>query len=238
MITRTNIKVVEIVGRWGKSLRPGRRITLGASVLSACLLMWANGAQAQIAVAPVAVSGWGGGQTAEGAYLQGAATVIQAEGMYNVNTAQAMVEYEQARGLYLSNRKKATENYYAGKEMHQAIEAQKRERNKTSTESLTLAAKSSVPATLEAAEFNPETGKIAWPKVLLDSQFSAKRAEIEKLAATRVKTTGKPETVKKIQAATVEMSSILKSKITKLPANDYMHARKFLDSLAVTVSQG
>ena len=34
------------------------------------------------------------------------------------------------------------------------------------------------------------------------------------------------------------MSSILKSNITKLSANDYMQARKFLDSLAVTVTQG
>jgi hypothetical protein len=208
------------------------------TILPACILLMASTAQAQIAISPVAVGGWGGGQTAEGAYLQGAANVIQAEGLYNVNTAQAMIEYEQARGMYLTNRKKATENYYAGKEMHQAVEAQKRERSKTSSEALTLAAKSSVPARLETAAFNPQTGKIAWPKALLDNQFTAKRTEIEQLAASRTKTSGKPETVKKIQAATVEMSSILKSNVTKLSANDYMQARKFLDSLAVTVSQG
>jgi hypothetical protein len=34
------------------------------------------------------------------------------------------------------------------------------------------------------------------------------------------------------------MTSVLKSNITKMSANDYMQARKFLDSLAVTVSQG
>jgi hypothetical protein len=226
MITRTNVTVVGIAGRWGKSILP------------VCLLLWAGTAQAQIAISPVAVSGWGGGQTAEGAYLQGAASVIQAEGLYNVNTAQAMIEYEQARGMYLTNRKKATENYYAGKELHQAVEAQKRERNKTSPEALALAAQSSVPARLEASAFNQQTGKIAWPKALLDTQFNAKRTEIEKLAAMRAHTTGKPETVKKIKAATVEMTSMLKSNITKMPANDYMQARKFLDSLAVTVSQG
>ena len=207
-------------------------------ILPACILLVASTAQAQIAISPVAVAGWGGGQTAEGAYLQGAATVIQAEGMYNVNTAQATVEYEQARSLYLTNRRKFTENYYATKEMHQAVEAQKRERNKTSSEALTFAAKSSVPVKLETAAFNPQTGKIAWPKVLLDNQYTARRAEIEQLTATRTKTSGRPETVKKIQAATVEMSSILKSNITKLSANDYVQARKFLDSLAVTVTQG
>jgi len=238
MITRTNVTMVEIAGRWGKSSRPGRRFMRYGAILPASILLWGSAAQAQIAISPVAVSGWGGGQTAEGAYLQGAANVIQAEGLYNVNTAQAMIEYEQARGMYLTNRRKATENYYAGKELHQAVEAQKRERNKTSTEALTLAAQSSVPARLESSAFNPQTGKIVWPKALLDNQFNMKRSEIEKLAQSRTQTTGKPETVKKIKAATVEMTSILKSNITRMSANDYMQARKFLDSLAVTVSQG
>ena len=109
---------------------------------------------------------------------------------------------------------------------------------RTGAEALALAAQSSVPARLEASAFNQQTGKIAWPKALLDTQFNAKRTEIEKLAAMRAHTTGKPETVKKIKAATVEMTSMLKSNVTKMPANDYMQARKFLDSLAVTVSQG
>jgi hypothetical protein len=228
MTTRTNILTVGFVGGF---------IRMG--IFSASVLMWANAGQAQVVVAPVGIGygGYGAGVgTAESSYAHGAADVIRSEGYYNLTTAQGMVEAEKARAIYLENKKTAFQGYLAGKEQRSAINAQKRELSRHSAEALAVAGKSDVKP-LNGEQLNPVTGKIKWPKALLDSKFSAKRNEIDKLFELQARTSSGVNNQTKIQAATGELATMLKSNISHMNSTDYMNARKFIDSLVVSATQ-
>ena len=114
-----------------------------------------------------------------------------------------------------------------------AVNAQKREQNRHSAEALNLASKSQLPQPLGPDAINPATGKINWPKALLDSSYAKKRSEIDHLFELQNKTSGKNYQTK-IQVAAGEMTAILKSNITRMSSTDYMKARKFLDSISAS----
>jgi len=210
-------------------------------IISASILLWSSAAQAQIAVGPVVGGGyWGGGVgTAESSAAHGYADMIRSQGYYNLTTAEGMVHAEKARSLYIQNKNEAFRSYLAGKEQRTAVDAQKRERGRHSAEALNVAAKSELPKVLGTDTLDPETGRITWPTVLLDSRYAAKRTELEHLFELRAKTSGGPNSQTKIRVAAGELTEMLKADITKikLPSNDYMKARKFLDSLSAAVRQ-
>jgi hypothetical protein len=240
MTTHTKINLVESAGRCFIPCSSTRGLMSPRGwILAAGILLATSVAQAQVVVGPVAGPGyWGGGVgTADSAWAHGAADVIRSEGVYNMYTSQAMIQVEEARSKNLINRRKATENYFAGKELYQADQARKRERNKSSAEALNKAAQTEKPAPLGPATLNPESGKITWPKLLLDSRYATKRAELDKLFQKRASTSSTADQLDKIQTATGEMIALLKGNISKLPAKEYMQARKFLDSLAFTAGQ-
>jgi len=175
--------------------------------------------------------------TAESSAAHGYADLVRSEGYYNLLSAQGMVHAEQARAEYIKNNNEAFRSYLAGKEQRSAVDAQKRERNRHTVEALNIAAKSDVPQPLGPDALDPATGKIYWPKALLDSHYTAKRTELEHLFELRAKTSGGPSSQTKIQVAAGELTTILKSNITKMSANEYMKARKFLDSLSAAATQ-
>ncbi|MGE5191109.1 MAG: hypothetical protein ACM3U2_01320 [Deltaproteobacteria bacterium] len=240
MITRTNISMVGMIRRCVEVCCRGcRMVARKCWIPFTSVLLWSNVGQAQVVVAPVGVGygGWGGVGTAESSAAHGYADMIRSEGYYNLTTAQGMVEAEKARNLLLQNRKEAYRAYWAGKEQRSAIDAQKRERSRHSAEALKVAGKSDAAQPLSTEVLNPVTGKIVWPKALLDSQYTAKRAEVEKLFELRARTSGGANSQTKIQVATSELAAQLKTNITKISSTDYVKARKFLDSLAVSATQ-
>lgn len=173
--------------------------------------------------------GWGGG-TPAGNYMQGMSQVIRSQGQYNEQTSRAMINYEDARTKYIDNQKKWTETYFAMRELNDSKQAEKRERNRHSPETLTLAARSSAPGPLSSEVLDPLTGKLHWPDVLQAPEYAGPRTRIEQLFEVRASTgvNNGHETF----LATQQMIEILKSNIQTLPANSYIAARKFLDSLA------
>jgi hypothetical protein len=239
MTTLPNVEILEVARRSVKSCCRGCGwLSPRFLTISATILLWSSAAQAQIAVGPVVGGYWGGGVgTAESSAAHGYADMIRSEGYYNMMTAQGMVQAEQARAQYIQNRNESFRSYLAGKEQRTAVDAQKRERGRHSVEALNLAAKSALPQPLGSDAINPETGKINWPKALLDSRYTAKRTELEHLFELRNKTSGGANSQTKIQVAAGEMTAILKSNITKMSSTDYMKARKFLDSLTAASTQ-
>lgn len=198
-------------------------------IVAGCFLSSAGLAQAQFVYGPA----WGGSVgTAESSYLHGAGDVIRSEGLYNLNTARGMVEYENARSQYLANRREAAKNYVASKEFYQAQQNVKRDRARASA-AVVRDLKSEAPLPLGPEAINPDTGKITWPKALLDNRFASKRTEVERIFAARARTSGSGDT-QKVQTISKDMASALKSGMSKLNGNDYTQARKFLERLAVT----
>jgi len=241
MNTLTNLSVVIFVRRLLVSYWRTSGWALRVGIVSASVLLFANVGQAQVVVSPTSFGfggygDWGGVGTAESSAAHGYADYIRAEGLYNMATAQSLIYAEQARSVYLQNRSVAFQGYWAGKEQRSAIDAQKRESSRHSAEALNIAGKYNAPQPLGTELLNPQTGKVVWPKALLDSKYAAQRAEIEKLFELRVRTPSWPSSQSKIQAATGELATLLKNNITSTPATDYMKARKFLDSLAVSAS--
>jgi hypothetical protein len=162
-----------------------------------------------------------------GSYANGMANLIRAQ-------AQATLTYEQARGKYIENKQKWTENYYKMREERQAAEARQQERNKHSPESLTAAAKSDVPATLGTDTLDPVTGHITWPDILKGPDFTTQRTRLDELFELRAKTSNAALNIDKIHIATMEMTTKLRDRIDEIPAKHYIAARKFLDSLDYT----
>jgi len=242
MTTRTNVSKVGIVRSYCDA-RGGFGGTLSSKFCAvfASVLLWGAVSQAQVAVTPVAIGvggygGWGGVGTAESSAAHGYADIFRSEGYYNMATAQGLVYAEQARSLHIQNQKELYQAYWAGKEQRSAIDAQRRESRRHSPEALQIAGQWDAPRPLSRDVFNPATGKIVWPKALLDSKYSAQRVELEKLFELRAGTGSRPNNRMKIQAATGALAALLKSHVTGTPATDYMKARKFLDGLAVSAS--
>jgi hypothetical protein len=240
MTTHTNVTIAAVVRRFLEVFRRGGRVLSSKfSVPFASVLLWAGVSQAQVAVGPVVgvgYGGWGGVGTAESSAAHGYADVIRSEGYYNMATAEGLIYAEQARAQYLKNNSEAWQAYWAGKEQRSAIDAQRRESSRHSAEALNIAGKFNAPQPLNRDLLNRETGKIVWPRALLDSKYAAKRAELEKLFELRANTSSGSYGQAKIQTASGELASLLKSNITRTSATDYMKARKFLDSLAVSAS--
>jgi hypothetical protein len=182
--------------------------------------------------------GYGYGGTVEGDYLWGMSQVIRAGGEYNFNTAKAGVNNEEARRRYLENKKKWTQNYYQLREQRQAQDAQKRERERASRQTY-YASLNAAPSRAPAPDaLDPVTGRISWPDVLLGGEFEKPRQEIDQLFELRAVTSRGAGNAQRIHELTQEMSRILRSQVAKIPANDYMAARKFIDKLDFSARSG
>ncbi len=158
-------------------------------------------------------------------------SLIRAQGQVAASNAQATLNYEKARSQYLANQKQWAENYFKMKEERQEHDAREREKNKLSPETQAEIAKIGLPHPLGSDALDPVTGHITWPATLQASDYSKQREELDRLFEQRAQTSQAEGLTNKIRAATDAMTSHLRSNIEKMPAGDYMTARKFLDSL-------
>jgi hypothetical protein len=196
-------------------------------------------ANAQVAISPFVVGGNGyyGGGTAEGNYLAGEAQVIRAEGDYNLSSAQAASYFEDARAKYIDNTNKWTQAYFEMREANQAFKAQYFARNKHSPKTLASAAASGLPRSLSLDEFNPSTGRIEWPKALRGSDYGALRTELARLFESRARDGQMQSSDTQIHEDARKMARLLRGHVKNLPANDYIAARKFVDSLEYSITR-
>lgn len=188
-----------------------------------------------------AYGGWpyagavGGVASAPEGYLMGMSQVIRAQGEYNEQTSRAYMNYEDARSKYLENKRQWTAIYFAMREENESRRAERLRRAAYSAEVLTAAARSGIPKPLSSESFNPVTGQLTWPDALQDDLFREYRERIDHLMTIRTLTSGGRDTGLAIYEESQEMILVLKSHIHELPANEYIAARKFLDSLAYMV---
>jgi hypothetical protein len=171
----------------------------------ASVLLWSGVCRAEVIVAPLEVRTFGG--------------------YYSSDGSENSVDLER--------------EYWAGTEERSAKEPQRMgperyEYIRQYTLTRKVIARSEKARPLSADVLNPETGKIVWPKALLDNQFKAKRTELEELFELRAKKSSCPESQILIQDASRGLAAQLRTNITKHSATDYVSARKFLNSLAVS----
>jgi hypothetical protein len=165
--------------------------------------------------------------TVEEGAQRGYADVVRSYGMANLLNSQAANQMEQARKAYIENRLKATQTYF---EMRRYNEEARRAMRSTplSMEQYVRLAREQAPEPLTATQLDPLTGTISWPAPLRSPVYEAFRRRIERLFQDRA--TGYV-VYGEIQKAILEFQDILKQQVDVLPANDYVDAKKFLDSL-------
>ncbi len=216
---------------------------LNWSVLSSVVLIGAllasSNAQAQVVSAwsPFSFGGGGsyGGGTADGNYLSGWSQVIRSEGDYNLSTSQGLINYEEARAKYIDNTNKWTQAYFQMREANQAYQIQNAQRNRRTPEAISQAAASELPRKLGSRELDPVTGRIAWPEALMDEQYATLRSDLENLFDARARTKRTPATSVKIRDDARLMLELLRENIQRMPANDFIAARKFILALDYAV---
>jgi len=162
-----------------------------------------------------------GGQSIDGSALAGSAPPVNQK-LPNAPLSEKVQE-----------RIRDNEALYQFSNVHQSYRALQIAQNHAIGETATRVAHESVPRVLSSSEFNGENGKIAWPSPLLADEYKAPRAAIEKAMTGLLGERG-TENEAAIRDATREMVEILRSHIEELPADEYMLARKFLDSVEFT----
>jgi hypothetical protein len=113
--------------------------------------------------------------------------------------------------------------------------AARREREKYSPEILREAARVAAPKALSESEFNPKTGRVRWPELLLASEYESPRGELEQLLQQRATGSLDDEGQAKARTAAEQMRSTLRANIRNLPADDYLAAQRFLESLTHSI---
>ena len=166
--------------------------------------------------------------TLEEGVQRGYADVVRSQGMANLLNSQAAGQYEQARKQYIENQLSATQTYFEMRRYN--TEARRAERGTPlSTEQYVRLAREQAPEPLTATQLDPLTGAMSWPAPLRVPPYEPFRRRIERLFQDRA--TGYI-VYGDIQKAIQEFAAQLKADLEKFPANDYVAAKKFLESLA------
>jgi len=185
------------------------------------------------------IPGYGFGGTAYGhasteaeGVQRGFADVVRSAGAANLMNSEAAKNYEDARKKYIENRLQATETFFDMRRVNQEQRDAKRPRP-LSTEQYVRLARQQAPARLSVSQFDPLSGTINWPAVLRDDKFKAERAAIEKLCQERAR--GVSSNHRDLEEAIQALSDKLKPEAQTLSANDFIQARKFVESLTQEV---
>jgi hypothetical protein len=212
--------------------------TLGVSALFASLA-FAQATTPPPVIDPIYGYGFGdhgGGyhaSTAAEGFLRGRAAVIRAAGEFNYTTSLALINIEEARSRYIDNRAKWTETYFAMRKTNQAYREAERGYRPTQ-EVLNRISQEASPHRLEPSQLDPSLRTIFWPALLSRSDFDSVRTQLDELfTVQRPNNSGLgTENYREIMALTAEMQALLDTMINQLHPDEYLAARRFIESLA------
>jgi hypothetical protein len=202
--------------------------TVGA--LSALLLVPTPAAAVRDAVAiETMLRAYGELVRGTGEIMRGQAEMIRADGEHLLNESKASINFEAARSRAIDNAYKFAQNYYARRKLHDEFMAARRAARPRKTTPYQQTAYRRA----EATQLSPVSGLIRWPGLLRAEDFSAARAQLDRLFAERasVETGPASEHSLAVHAAVSEMQATLRTKAATLPTVDYLAAHKLLNSL-------
>ena len=175
--------------------------------------------------------GYGGGQTPEGAALQGMSQVISAQGQYNLATSAAAVNLTQAESNQLKNNVQGVQTFWQMRDIG-ASERAKERGPRLSPEQLARMARDGAPQGLSPSQIDPVTGVLYWPAALQDPSFQPQKSVVDEETAKWLKYGGLNYADQTQVRENIDtMFDGLKSQITSIPPQDYVACRKFLQSL-------
>jgi hypothetical protein len=183
---------------------------------------------------------YGGGyaSTAGEGFAIGMADCVRSAGMATLMTSMAASNVEDARSKYIDNQMKATQGYIERQRMLQSYQTSLRKPPPTS-EQLYRLAQQGLPKSLSASQLDPVTGAINWPVVLRDDPFDSYREGTQTFfhdAVTNPQTFSY-DSYHQLQQDSSDCLGLLKSRIKEYRPNDYIEAKKFVESLTYAAHQ-
>jgi hypothetical protein len=196
-----------------------------ARLLFACCVLVPLAAQAQ---------GYGDwyptfSSTVEEGSQRGYADIVRSYGMASLLDAQAANQFEQARKQYIENQLKAVQTYVEARRVN--AEYRFATRKPLPLEEYVRFAREQAPEPLTATQLDQLTGSISWPAPLRKPEYEAFRKRIDRLFQDRAVGYA---AYGEIPAACEEFAQRVNADIMQFPPNDYIAAKKFLESLAWT----
>ena len=169
---------------------------------------------------------------AEG-FFRGWGFAVQSLGEYQRLNAIANRHNQEARSRALDNDYKATETYFARRRLN-AYEVRELRGPAPTTESHLAVNQARSPGRLSASQISRTSGKLFWPVALEDELFTDMRLSVNELFAARAaaQMLDTRENTREIRQLVGMMRDELKAHIEVYPADEYVAAKKFLDSLA------
>jgi hypothetical protein len=175
--------------------------------------------------------GYGGGRasTAAQAYAYGMSSVIQAEGAYNLMTAQAAVAAQQAQAQYLQNRLAATQTYFEMRQMNKQYRDQERAKP-MSSEALSHYYEQTKPKRMAASQLDPVTGQINWPTPLQNEAYASYREDLNSLYKLRAE--HKDFSFNNVRLAAEGMQTEFRKHLDEFSPQEFENSNRFIEALA------
>ena len=215
----------------GKAQRAGRGRVSSRSAGRAFVGTRAVTAPFRYGAYPYGAYGNSSSTLAEGA-SRGMADMLRARGQAEESRAKAMIDYEDARSKYIDNKAKWTKTKLEWQRMGKAACQEHYAKKREAREKYLAAKNTSTTTRLNPSQLDPTNGKVSWPDALKDAKYASQRNELDELFVLRAHTGTTPDLSSRVHQAARKIQSQLKSDIRKIPANEYIAARKFLDGLA------
>ena len=158
---------------------------------------------------------------------------ITAVAKANETNAKTLEILQKVRSAALDNNLKVAKTFYEKRTLHEGYQGL-HTRKRPTQEDVIRYSKTSVPQRPASFELEPARGRIYWPAVLLEEEFSDYRIQLDSLFAQRkaaLDTSGS-NVSGQVQTAAMQMREQLRSKIQQMSSSEYLAARGFLESLA------
>jgi len=164
--------------------------------------------------------------------------MITGLGQYNLATSAAAVNLSEARRSEIANDKLWTQTYFQMRDVNRQNREAEIKRQRGNPEDWARYAQAGKPKPLGSQDLDAVTGEIRWPILLGLPGFAAQRARLEKAFADRAyHGVMGAEDYLVVRQLTDEMLAGLKDRVADLPPQQYVVARRFLESLAFEASQ-
>ena len=168
--------------------------------------------------------------TAASAAEFGMARMIAASGNANLMNSQAAKNYMAARSADFRNRVQWTNSYYQMRQAHRTYEA---DHTHLTMDEITKIAQDAAPKQLDVTQLDSATGVIHWPIILQDIRYIGARDELDHQFKVRSISAGSidADSYRDIQGNCEQLKTQLRDNINEYSANDFEHARHFIENL-------
>jgi hypothetical protein len=159
------------------------------------------------------------------------ANMLKAHAESQTKLAEAAKIMEEARSLALDNDLKRADTFYKKRQLHDANDLDTC--LPPSPGELQQRAEAAAPARLKRYEYDPSRGEIYWPPALRQDRFFEVRVLLDALFARRtsIEAEGRENFCAQVREAADRMRGQLHEQIDDLPPDQYIQARRFLESL-------